>query len=91
MITHGDINSKTLFRQIRNKEIGLAGNRKLRIYGKLNCKSGKKMKRANRVFFSNEEEAIKNFYRPCGHCMNEKYKVWKRSGLGQTFSNSCCC
>lgn len=35
------------------------------------------MKRKNRVFFETEKEAIKNAFRPCGHCMKEKYKHWK--------------
>ena len=35
------------------------------------------MKEENRVFFKNEEEAIQNGYRPCAHCLPEKYKIWK--------------
>jgi methylphosphotriester-DNA--protein-cysteine methyltransferase len=35
------------------------------------------MKTENRVFFSSEEEAINSGYRPCGHCLPEKYKLWK--------------
>lgn len=55
----------------------MGGNLKLKIYGKLNCKSGKRMKKQNRVFFSSEEEAIEHNFRPCGHCMKSKYKTWK--------------
>jgi len=43
----------------------------------LNCKSGKRMKKENRVFFSTENEAIKSNFRPCGHCMKTEYKKWK--------------
>ena len=43
----------------------------------LNCKSGKRLKVKHRVFFSSETEAIQQGYRPCGHCMREKYKDWK--------------
>ena len=55
----------------------LAGNSKLKIYGTLNCSSGKRMKIENRVFFSSEAEAIDLGYRPCGHCMAAAYKRWK--------------
>lgn len=55
----------------------LGGNRKLKIYGLLTCKSGKRMLTDNRVFFSGESEAQAHGYRPCGHCMPEKYKQWK--------------
>jgi methylphosphotriester-DNA--protein-cysteine methyltransferase len=50
---------------------------KLKIYGKLSCLSGKRMKLQNRVFFKNTEEALANGYRPCGHCMQNEYKTWK--------------
>jgi methylphosphotriester-DNA--protein-cysteine methyltransferase len=55
----------------------LAGNRKLRIYGLLSCTSGKRMKQENRVFFASEEQAKQSGFRPCGHCMREKYLNWK--------------
>ncbi|MDP1816231.1 MAG: Ada metal-binding domain-containing protein [Leadbetterella sp.] len=77
MIKHSEINSLDLQNQIRQKQICLGGNLKLKIYGKLNCKSGKRMKIQNRVFFSSEEEAIEHNFRPCGHCMKSKYKTWK--------------
>ena len=31
----------------------------------------------HRVFFANEEIAIKAGYRPCAKCMPEEYKEWK--------------
>ena len=34
-----------LFTNIKNKQIAIAGNKKLRIYGTLNCTSGKRMKK----------------------------------------------
>jgi methylphosphotriester-DNA--protein-cysteine methyltransferase len=43
----------------------------------LHCASGKRMKKENRVFFSNEQEALEKSYRPCGHCMRSKYNNWK--------------
>ncbi|WP_293943998.1 MULTISPECIES: Ada metal-binding domain-containing protein [unclassified Sphingobacterium] len=83
MIRHIDLGKtigdrrKALSLLIRNGVITLGGYRKLKIYGLLNCTSGKRMKVENRVFFKNEAEALRNGYRPCGHCLNEKYKQWK--------------
>lgn len=68
---------RTLKTLIEQKKIQLGGNSNLKIYGTLNCKSGKRLKAKNQVFFENEEEAIDLGYRPCGHCMREKYKTWK--------------
>jgi methylphosphotriester-DNA--protein-cysteine methyltransferase len=76
MIKHLDINDRDLRSKIKEKEICFGGNRKLKIYGTLQCKSGKRMKRENRVFFVSEKEAIKNDFRPCGHCMKIEYKKW---------------
>jgi methylphosphotriester-DNA--protein-cysteine methyltransferase len=83
MILHTDI-GKTAFgrsRQLKklldNGIIKLAGNRKLKIYGTLNCSSGKRIKTENRLFFESETEAIRTGYRPCGHCMKEAYQQWK--------------
>ena len=60
----------------------IGGNKSLKIYGKLDCPSalrwiakGHYVK--NRVFFKDEETAIKAGYRPCAVCMPEKYKKWK--------------
>lgn len=78
MINHNDISSRMPFRKIKNKQITFAGNKKLRIYGTLNCSSGKRMKKENRVFLSSEKEAVENGYRPCGHCMKDTYKDWSR-------------
>lgn len=77
MISHAAISDRDVRNKIRQKEIYWAGNRKLKIYGTLHCASGKRMKRENRVFFISEKEAIKNNYRPCGHCMKTRYKIWK--------------
>jgi len=60
----------------------LGGNKKLKIYGRLDCPSalnwiskGKYVN--NRVFFENEEKAKEAGYRPCGICMKKEYKIWK--------------
>jgi methylphosphotriester-DNA--protein-cysteine methyltransferase len=77
MIRHSDISGAHLRSKIRKLEIRWGGNRQLKIYGTLSCASGKKMKKENRIFFSTEEEALQNNYRPCGHCMKASYKKWK--------------
>jgi methylphosphotriester-DNA--protein-cysteine methyltransferase len=71
--------SRVLYKLIAAGEIKLAGNKKLKIYGTLNCASGKRMKVENRVFFKNQEEAISNGYRPCGNCLAAEYKIWKNN------------
>jgi len=60
----------------------LGGNKKLKIYGKLDCYNElnwiKKGKYVNfRVFFENEEIAKESGYRPCAKCMRKEYKIWK--------------
>jgi methylphosphotriester-DNA--protein-cysteine methyltransferase len=77
MIPHSKISDHELRQRIRQHEISFGGNAKLKIYGKLNCRSGKKMKRQNRVFFHSEAEAIRQGFRPCGHCLPSDYKKWK--------------
>ena len=81
MIWHRDMNPFHLPQLIHHKEITMAGNLSLKIYGTLSCVSGKTMKKANRVFFKNEKEAIRNGFRPCGHCLRSEYIRWKFNGL----------
>lgn len=45
-----------------------AGYKPKKIFGTLNCKSGMRMKKENRVFFHNLEDAVKCGYRPCKNC-----------------------
>ncbi|MEM9647009.1 MAG: Ada metal-binding domain-containing protein [Bacteroidota bacterium] len=77
MISHAALSPTELFHLLKQGDIKWAGNRKLKIYGTLKCKSGKRMKKENRVFFNSEEDAIANGYRPCGHCIREAYRSWK--------------
>ena len=83
MIKHDDLrvtgfaDRRQLAGLIRQKDITFAGNRKLKIYGRLSCASGKRMKTAHRVFFVNEAEAIEAGYRPCGHCLCNEYLRWR--------------
>lgn len=85
MITHLELGENAfgrvrLLKALMDKgEVQFAGNSKLKIYGTLNCSSGKRMKTANRVFFRSEAEAKSMGYRPCGHCMRRVYLQWKAS------------
>lgn len=74
---HSEISKQDLATKIRQGEIRLGGNHVLKIFGKLDCKSGQRMKKVNRVFFLSEQEAREHGYRPCGHCMSAAYKNWK--------------
>lgn len=79
MIDHSEITSSLLLKKIRSGEVLFGGNKKLKIYGKLTCQSGKRMNRKNQVFFSSEQEALHYGYRPCGHCMKPQYQEWKKN------------
>ncbi len=53
-----------------------AGWKTGKIFGRLDCKSGKRMKKENRVFFLTWKDAIASGYRPCKKCKpapNDKY------------------
>ncbi|KMQ64867.1 metal-binding protein [Chryseobacterium angstadtii] len=83
MEKHTDLSDPVLRSKIKNRKLYFGGNQKLKIYGLLTCSSGKRMKRENRVFFISEKEALENNYRPCGHCMKEKYKLWRNEQHGK--------
>ena len=60
----------------------IGGNKKLKIYGKLDCPSAKRWidkgkYTSNRIFFETEEIAIAAGYRPCSVCMPKEYEKWK--------------
>jgi len=76
MIKHADISTVELKKHLKNKDICLGGNARLKIYGSLRCTSGKRMKKENRVFFRSVDEALQHGYRPCGHCLKTAYKQW---------------
>jgi len=64
----------------------IGGNKKLKIYGRLDCPSAlrwisKGYYIQNRVFFQDEETAIKAGYRPCAICMQKEYLIWKEKQL----------
>lgn len=45
-----------------------AGNKTHKIFGRLDCKSGKHMHKENRVFFASWVDAIAEGYKPCRKC-----------------------
>ena len=81
MIKHTEINAAILRQYIRQGIVCLGGNGKLGIYGTLHCRSGKRMKKSNRVFFMSQEEAAAMGYRPCGHCLKQEYLKWKHGAV----------
>ncbi len=76
MNRHNRIDDSEVLKAVKSGLIRYGGNRKQKIYGALTSKSGKRMKRQNRVFFENRKDAINNGYRPCGNCMKEAYREW---------------
>ena len=78
MIAHSDYTDVAIRAFIRKGEIVLAGNRPQKIFGLLECRSGKKMKKSNRVFFGSYTEAVMAGFRPCGHCLKKDYDAWAR-------------
>lgn len=64
-----------LYKILKNGEIiessipgEYAGYKKGKIFGRLDCKSGMRMKKENRVFFHSLEDAVMEGYRPCMKC-----------------------
>ncbi len=61
----------------------LGGNRRLKIYGRLDCPSAvRALPRGyarRRVFFADEATAIAAGYRPCARCMPAEYRRWRES------------
>lgn len=59
----------------------LGGNRKLKIYGRLDCGSANAALSKGyaqwRVFFADEAAALACGYRPCGNCLRAEYRAWK--------------
>jgi hypothetical protein len=59
----------------------LGGHRRTRVFGRLDCPTALRWIAhgtyvQHRVFFAEEEVAIVAGYRPCGHCLREKYRQW---------------
>jgi alkylated DNA repair dioxygenase AlkB len=73
MIRHIDIKQTDLIKKIKSGAINWGGNSNLKIYGTLECGSGKRMLKKNRVFFATEQEAIEQGYRPCQNCSRNNH------------------
>ena len=63
----------------------LGGHRRGRGYGRLDCRTALRwIARGHyvrhRVFFADEPTAIAAGYRPCAHCMPERYPAWRERG-----------
>ena len=65
----------------------LGGNRRLKIYGRLDCPSANRALAhgyaRRRVFFRDEATAIAAGYRPCAKCLLERYLAWKPARRGR--------
>jgi methylphosphotriester-DNA--protein-cysteine methyltransferase len=61
----------------------LGGNRRSRIYGRLDCRSAIRALPKGyakwRVFFADEAAAVAAGYRLCGRCLPAEYRAWKES------------
>lgn len=68
---------RALAKLIKSGTVTLGGHRPGKLYGRLDCRTGKRMKSENRVFFQSEIEALDQGYRPCAVCLPEKYRIWK--------------
>ncbi len=69
----------------------LGGNKRLKIYGRLDCPSANRWIAKgyyvqDRVFFIDEETAIKAGYRPCAVCMKKEYEEWKANQKALTYT-----
>ena len=69
----------------------LGANKRLKIYGKLDCQSANRWIAKgyyvqDRVFFIDEETAIKAGYRPCAVCMKNEYEEWKGNQKRLTYT-----
>ena len=61
----------------------IGGHRGTRIYGRLDCPSAlRAIERGGyvtqRVFFADEDTAVKVGYRPCARCLPDRYRAWRQ-------------
>jgi methylphosphotriester-DNA--protein-cysteine methyltransferase len=64
----------------------LGGNRRLKLYGRLDCPSALRAIAKggyvrNRVFFADEQTALAAGYRPCAVCLPDKYRAFEKPAL----------
>ncbi len=68
----------------------LGGNKRLKIYGKLDCQSANRWIAKgyyvkDRVFFLDKKTALKAGYRPCAVCMKKEYEEWKMEQISSAY------
>ncbi|HSD12001.1 MAG TPA: Ada metal-binding domain-containing protein [Patescibacteria group bacterium] len=64
---------------VRSRAPGrFAGNVTHKIFGRLTCRSGRRMFPENRVFFLTWEDAVAAGYRPCMACRPEPDDAYER-------------
>lgn len=59
MFSHNSLSNHGLVEKIRRKEITMGGNRKLKIYGLLSCRSGKRTKKQTGCFLFQKPKLYK--------------------------------
>ena len=77
LLRHDAVTVAALWARLRDGSLTLAGNRRLKIYGRLGCPAGRRMRRGSRVFFADATAAEAAGYRPCARCCRAAYDVWK--------------
>ncbi|MFZ4787065.1 MAG: metal-binding protein [Rhizobiales bacterium] len=77
MISHLSLADQQLASRIKAGKITMAGHGPARIFGRLDCRSGKRMLRRHRVFFADRQDALAHGFRPCGHCLPLEYRQWR--------------
>ncbi len=66
---------RTILSSIPGKYAGYAPGQ---IFGTLDCKMGKRMKKENRVFFHTLSDAVREGYRPCQYCQPINEEQFRR-------------
>jgi hypothetical protein len=67
----------------------LGGNRRSRLYGRLDCPSALGVLArggpyaSGRVFFADEASAVAAGFRPCAVCMRAAYRSWREKELSK--------
>lgn len=60
----------------------LGGHKGTKVYGRLDCPTALRYVargtyQKSRVFFHSEEDAIACGFKPCAHCLPERFKAWQ--------------
>ena len=77
LLRHDAVTDAALRARLHDGSLTMAGNRRLKIYGRLGCPAGRRMRRGSRVFFADATAAEAAGYRPCARCCRAAYDVWK--------------